>query len=67
MIKTEYDLLKLTTRQREVLIALVRQLSKTEVARLSHVAARTTKFDTAALLHVVEVVGSAVQTKSAAA
>jgi len=51
MIKTEADLDKLTPRQREVLIALVRQLSKAEVARVSHLAKGTTNFDAASLLH----------------
>ena len=51
MIKTEADLDKLTPRQREVLIALVRQLSKAEVARISHLAEGTTNFDAASLLH----------------
>ena len=51
MIKTEADLDKLTPRQREVLIALVRQLSKAEVARISHLAEATTNFDAASLLH----------------
>ena len=53
MIKTETDLVKLTARQREVLIAFVRQLSKAEVARLSHIAKGTTNFDAVALLHAV--------------
>ena len=51
MIKTEADLGKLPPRQREVLIALVRQLSKAEVARLSHLAKGITNFDAASLLH----------------
>lgn len=51
MIKTEADLAKLTPRQREVLMALVRQLSKAEVGRLSRIAEGTTNFDAAALLH----------------
>lgn len=51
MIKTEADLAKLTDRQREVLMALVRQMSKAEIARFSHIAERTTNFDAAALLH----------------
>ena len=54
MIKTEADLDKLilTPRQREVLIALVRQLSKAEVDRVvSHLAKGTTNFDAASLLH----------------
>ena len=38
MIKTEADLAKLTARQREVLMAVVRQLSKDKVARLSQLA-----------------------------
>ena len=51
----------------EVLIALVRQLSKAEVARLSHIANGITKFDAAALRHAAEVVRSVVERKSAAA
>jgi DNA-binding CsgD family transcriptional regulator len=67
MIKTENDLVKLTVRQREVLLALVRQLSKAEVARLSHLAKGVTNFDAAALLHRVEVLRHVVERKSAAA
>jgi DNA-binding CsgD family transcriptional regulator len=56
MIKTEADLAKLTDRQREVLMALVRQMSKAEIARFSHIAERTTNFDAAALLHPCAIV-----------
>jgi len=38
MIKTEADLAKLSHRQREVLTALARQLSKDKVAQLSRTA-----------------------------
>jgi hypothetical protein len=61
MIKSQYDLLLLTPRQREVLVALVRQLSKAEVAQFSHVTDRIAKFDTAALLHMVEAMRSEVE------
>ena len=45
MIKTEAALAKLTARQREVLIAVVRQLSKDKVARFSQIAEDTTNID----------------------
>ena len=67
MIKIEADLAKLTARQREVLVALAWQLSKAEVAQLSHIAEGTTNFDAAALLHTVEVLRRVVESKSAAA
>lgn len=49
MVKTEADLAKLTARQREVLTAVVRQLSKDKVARFSQIAEDTANIDAAAL------------------
>jgi DNA-binding NarL/FixJ family response regulator len=54
MIKTEADLTKLTSRQRDVLNRLVDGLSNEEIARLLQTVAATTKFDTAALLRVCD-------------
>ncbi|MGZ8323921.1 MAG: LuxR C-terminal-related transcriptional regulator [Rhodoplanes sp.] len=56
MIKTEADLGKLTSRQRDVLTRLVDGLSNEEIARLLQTVEATTKFDTAALLRVCEAV-----------
>ena len=42
-MRTEVDLTKLTPRQREVLTALVRRLSKSEAARLLQVVEATTR------------------------
>ena len=50
MIKTEADLAKLTARQREVLTAIARQLSKDKVSQFLHVAEATTNIDAEALL-----------------
>ena len=59
MIKTEADLAKLTARQREVLIAVVRQLSKDKVARFSQIAEDTTNIDAEALLQAYATVQEA--------
>ncbi|MFO1100169.1 MAG: hypothetical protein U1E81_18375 [Xanthobacteraceae bacterium] len=56
MIKTEADLAKLTARQREVLTAVVRQLSKDQVARFSQIAEAKTNIDAAALLRAYTIV-----------
>jgi hypothetical protein len=50
MIKSDADLAKLTARQREVLVALARQLSKDRVAQFLHIAEATTNIDAEALL-----------------
>jgi hypothetical protein len=44
MIKTEADLAKLTTRQREVLTALARQLSKDKVSQFLHICRRCNEY-----------------------
>lgn len=56
MIKTEADLAKLTARQREVLTAVVRKLSKDQVARFSQIAEAKTNIDAAALLQAYTIV-----------
>ena len=50
MIKTEADLAKLTTRQREVLTAFARQLSTEKASQFVHVAKAITNIDAEALL-----------------
>jgi hypothetical protein len=45
MIKTEADLLDLTTCQRDVLCLIVRELSRDEAARVLLTAARAAKID----------------------
>ena len=50
MIKTEADLAKLTHRQREVLAAIARQLSKNDVGRLLQIAETNTNIDAKALI-----------------
>ena len=59
MIETEADLAKLTARQREVLIAIVRQLSKEKATRFSQIAETTANIDAEALLQAVAVVREA--------
>ena len=59
MIKTEADLAKLTPRQREVLTAIARQLSKDKVARFSQIAEDTTNIDAEALLQAYATVQEA--------
>ncbi len=59
MIKTEADLAKLTARQREVLVALVRNLSKEKATRSSQIAKATTNIDAVALLQVYTIVQEA--------
>ena len=59
MIKTEADLAKLTARQCEVLIAVVRQLSKDKVARFSQIAEDTANIDAEALLQAYATVQEA--------
>lgn len=59
MIKTEADLAKLTVRQREVLVALVRNLSKERATRFSQIAEATANIDAEALLQAVAVVREA--------
>ena len=59
MIKTEADLAKLTVRQREVLVALVRNLSKEKATRFSQIAETTANIDAEALLQAVAVVREA--------
>ncbi len=54
MIKTEADLTRLTSRQRDVLTRLVDGLSNEEIARLLQTVAATTKLDTAALLRACD-------------
>ena len=54
MIKTEADLAKLSHRQREVLTALARQLSKDKVAQLSRTAEGIAKIDAKGLLRAYE-------------
>ena len=51
MIRTEADLAKLTARQREVLTAVARQLSKNNASQFSHIAEATKNIDAEALLH----------------
>ena len=50
MIKTEADLAKLTARQREVLTAIARQLSRDNVSQPLDVAAATANIDAEALV-----------------
>jgi hypothetical protein len=50
MIKSEADLAKLTARQREVLVALARQLSKDRVAQFLYIAEVATNIDAETLL-----------------
>ena len=50
MIKTEADLAKLTARQREVLEAIARQLSKDKVSLFLDIAEAATNIDAEALL-----------------
>lgn len=50
MIKTKADLAKLTARQREVLTAVVRQVSKERASQFLDIAEATTKIDAVALL-----------------
>jgi N-acetylmuramic acid 6-phosphate (MurNAc-6-P) etherase len=50
MIKTKADLAKLTARQREVLTAIARQVSKEKASQFLDVAEATTKIDAVALL-----------------
>lgn len=52
MIKTEADLAKLTARQREVLIAIARQLSKEKVYEFSQIAEETANIDAEKLIQV---------------
>jgi len=59
MIKTEADLAKLTARQREVLTAIARQLSKDKVSQFLHVAEATTNIDAEALLQAYATVQEA--------
>ena len=62
MIKTEAALAKVTARQREVLIAVVRQLSKDKVARFSQIAEDTANIDAEALLQAYATVQEALST-----
>ena len=50
MIKTEADLAKLTARQRKVLEAIARQLSKDKVSQFLDIAEAATNIDAEALL-----------------
>jgi FixJ family two-component response regulator len=50
MIKTEADLAKLTARQREVLTAIARQVSKEKASQFLDIAEAITNIDAAALL-----------------
>ena len=50
MIKTEADLAKLTARQRKVLTAIARQLSKAEISQFLDLAEATANIDAEALL-----------------
>ena len=59
MIKTEADLAKLTARQREVLVAVVRKLSKEKATRFSQIAEATASIDAEALLQAFAVVQEA--------
>ena len=59
MVKTQADLAKLTARQREVLTAVVRQLSKDKVARFSQIAEDTANIDAAALFRAYATVQEA--------
>ena len=52
MIKTEADLAKLTARQREVLVAIARQLSKEKVYQFSQIAEATANIDAEKLIQV---------------
>ncbi len=61
MIKTEADLAKLSHRQREVLTALARQLSKDKVAQLSRTAEGIAKIDAKGLLRAYETIQEALQ------
>jgi hypothetical protein len=59
MIKTEADLAKLTARQREVLTAIARQLSKEKVSQLLQIAEATANIDAEALLQAYATVQEA--------
>ncbi len=61
MIKTEADLAKLSHRQREVLTALARQLSKDKVAKLSRTAEGIGKIDAEGLLQAYEIIQEALR------
>ena len=61
MIKTEADLAKLSHRQREVLTALARQLSKDKVAKLSRTAEGIAKIDAEGLLQAYETIQEALR------
>jgi len=56
MIKTEADLAKLTARQREVLTAIARQVSKERASQFLDIAEATTKIDAVALLQAYTIV-----------
>jgi len=59
MIKTEADLAKLTVRQRKVLTAIARQLSKEKVSQLLQIAEDTANIDAAALFQAYATVQEA--------
>ena len=59
MIKTEADLAKLTARQREVLTAIARQLSKEKVSQLLQIAETTANIDAEAPLQAFATVQEA--------
>ena len=59
MIKTEADLAKLTARQREVLTAIARQLSKAEISQFLDLAEATANIDAEALLQAYATVQEA--------
>lgn len=59
MIKTQADLAKLTVRQREVLVALVRNLSREKATRSSQIAEATASIDAEALLQAYTIVQEA--------
>ena len=59
MVKTEADLAKLTARQREVLTAVVRQLSKDKISQFLHLGVATANIDAEALLQAYATVQEA--------
>ena len=59
MIKTEADFVKLTARQREVLAAIARQLSRDKISQFLHIAEAAANIDAEALLQAYATSASA--------
>ena len=59
MIKTEADFVKLTARQREVLAAIARQLSRDKISQFLHIAEAAANIDAEALLQAYATVQEA--------